>query len=39
MGLLYAWDLINQVDSCVGRSYDLIIFDEAALADGKMLLM
>ena len=22
---------INQVDSCVGRSYDLIIFDEAAL--------
>ena len=24
---------INQVDSCVGRSYDLIIFDEAALAD------
>ena len=26
---------INQVDSCVGRSYDLIIFDEAALADGK----
>ena len=25
----------NQVDSCVGRSYDLIIFDEAALADGK----
>lgn len=25
---------INQVDSCVGRSYDLIIFDEAALADG-----
>ena len=26
---------INQVDSCVGRSYDLIIFDEAARADGK----
>ena len=26
---------VNQVDSCVGRSYDLIIFDEAALADGK----
>jgi len=26
---------INQVDSCVGRSYDLIIFDEAALADGR----
>jgi len=26
---------INQVDSCVGRSYDLIIFDEAAPADGK----
>ena len=26
---------INQVDSSVGRSYDLIIFDEAALADGK----
>ena len=26
---------INQVDSCLGRSYDLIIFDEAALADGK----
>ncbi len=26
---------INQVDSCVGRSYDLIIFDEAALVDGK----
>ena len=24
---------INQVDSCVGRSYDLIIFDEAALSD------
>jgi phage terminase large subunit len=23
------------LDSCVGRSYDLIIFDEAALADGK----
>ncbi len=23
---------INQVDSCVGRSYDLIIFDEAALS-------
>lgn len=26
---------VNQVDSCVGRSYDLIIFDEAALTDGK----
>ena len=26
---------INQVDSTVGRSYDLIIFDEAALAEGK----
>ena len=26
---------VNQVDSCVGRSYDFIIFDEAALADGK----
>ena len=26
---------VNQVDSAVGRSYDLIIFDEAALADGK----
>jgi hypothetical protein len=26
---------INMVDSSVGRSYDLIIFDEAALADGK----
>lgn len=27
---------VNQVDSCVGRSYDLIIFDEAALtAEGK----
>lgn len=25
---------VNQVDSCVGRSYDLIIFDEAALTDG-----
>lgn len=25
---------VNQVDSTVGRSYDLIIFDEAALADG-----
>jgi phage terminase large subunit len=24
---------VNQVDSCVGRSYDLIIFDEAALTD------
>ena len=23
---------INQVDSCVGRSYDLILFDEAALS-------
>jgi len=26
---------VNQVDSTVGRSYDFIIFDEAALADGK----
>ena len=26
---------VNQVDSCVGWSYDLIIFDEAALADGR----
>ena len=26
---------INMVDSSVGRSYDLIIFDEAALTDGK----
>ena len=26
---------VNQVDSTEGRSYDLIIFDEAALADGK----
>ena len=26
---------VNQVDSCVGRSYDLIIFDEAALEDGR----
>jgi phage terminase large subunit len=26
---------INQVDSVVGRSYDLIIFDEAALAQGR----
>lgn len=26
---------VNQVDSCVGRSYHLIIFDEAALADGR----
>jgi hypothetical protein len=26
---------VNQVDSTVGRSYDLIIFDEAALSDGK----
>lgn len=25
---------VNQVDSAVGRSYDLIIFDEAALTDG-----
>lgn len=25
---------VNQVDSTVGRSYDLIIFDEAALAEG-----
>jgi hypothetical protein len=28
---------VNQVDSCVGRSYDLIIFDEAALSrEGEM---
>ena len=27
---------INQVDSVVGRSYDLIIFDEAALVDGRV---
>ena len=26
---------ISTVDSCVGRSYDLIIFDEAALGDGE----
>lgn len=26
---------INQVDSSVGRSYNLIIFDEAALVDGR----
>ena len=26
---------VNQVDSVVGRSYDLIIFDEAALVHGK----
>lgn len=26
---------LSQVDSCVGRSYDLIIFDEAALGDGE----
>jgi phage terminase large subunit len=26
---------VNQVDSVVGRSYDLIIFDEAALAEGE----
>ena len=26
---------VNHGDSCVGRSYDLIIFDEAALADGR----
>ncbi len=26
---------VSQVDSCVGRSYDLIIFDEAALEDGE----
>ena len=25
---------VNQVDSCVGRSYDLIVFDESALTDG-----
>lgn len=25
---------VNQVDSCVGRSYDLIIFDECSLTDG-----
>jgi hypothetical protein len=27
---------VNQVDSTVGRSYDLIMFDEAALGDGGM---
>lgn len=27
---------VNQVDSTVGRSYDLIIFDEAALGDAGM---
>lgn len=26
---------VNQVDSTVGRSYDLIIFDEAALSEGR----
>jgi phage terminase large subunit len=26
---------VNQVDSSVGRSYDLIIFDEAALTEGE----
>ena len=26
---------VNQVDSVVGRAYDLIIFEEAALVDGK----
>ena len=26
---------VNMVESCVGRSYDLIIFDEAALSDGE----
>ena len=26
---------VSQVDSCVGRSYDLIIFDEAALQDAE----
>lgn len=26
---------VSQVDSCVGRSYDLILFDEAALTDGR----
>ena len=26
---------VNQVDSVVGRSYDFIIFDEAALVDGR----
>lgn len=25
---------VNQVDSCVGRSYTLLVFDEAALTDG-----
>lgn len=25
---------VNQIDSVVGRSYDLVIFDEAALSDG-----
>jgi len=26
---------VNQVDSCVGRCYDLISFDEAELSDGR----
>lgn len=26
---------VNQIDSVVGRSYDFVLFDEAALADGK----
>jgi len=26
---------LSTVDSCVGRSYDLIIFDEAALGNGE----
>lgn len=26
---------VNQVDSCVGRSYDFIVFDESALTNGK----
>jgi hypothetical protein len=26
---------LSTIDSCVGRSYDLIIFDEAALGDGE----
>lgn len=25
---------VNQVDSCVGRSYDFLVFDESALTDG-----
>jgi phage terminase large subunit len=26
---------VNQIDSVVGRSYDFVLFDEAALADGE----